>query len=263
MKATNYIKWLWAASEGAKTGIAAGSVIGTVRIAANFVFIWSSKTLVDIATGHSDAGLYMHMAILAGCMALQIALSAAGTRISVSTEIRMKNRLRHMLFTRILESRWAGREAMHTGDMLSRLEGDVRTVSDAVCKTIPATMVTSLQLAAAIVILARLDWRLALCTVAIMPAALLISRSHRQIGNIDGQILPLSALYGTGREKICRATYREGSVTEVFVSEIKTIHHTLASRIRHHIGFGDARQPHQLLKIANPVFASKQRKSGH
>ena len=178
MKATNYIKWLWAASEGAKTGIAAGSVIGTVRIAANFVFIWSSKTLVDIATGHSDAGLYMHMAILAGCMALQIALSAAGTRISASTEIRMKNRLRHMLFTRIMESRWAGREAMHTGDMLSRLEGDVRTVSDAVCKTIPATMVTSLQLAAAIVILARLDWRLALCTVAIMPAALLISRSR-------------------------------------------------------------------------------------
>ena len=93
--------------------------------------------------------------------------------------------------------------------------------------------------------------------------SLLISRSHRQIGNIDGQILSLSALYGTGREKICRATYREGSVTEVFVSEIKTIHHTLASRIRHHIGFGDAGQPHQLLKIANPVFASKQRESGH
>ena len=98
---------------------------------------------------------------------------------------------------------------------------------------------------------------------ACLAYSLLISRSYRQISNIDGQILPLSALYGTGREKICRATYRKGSVTEVFVSEIKTIHHTLASRIRHHIGFGDAGQPHQLLKIANPVFASKQRESSH
>lgn len=56
---------------------------------------------------------------------------------------------------------------------------------------------------------------------ACLAYSLLISRSYRQIGNIDGQILPLSALYGTGREKICRATYREGSVTEVFVSEIR------------------------------------------
>lgn len=36
---------------------------------------------------------------------------------------------------------------------------------------------------------------------ACLAYSLLISRSHRQIGNIDGQILSLSALYGTGERK--------------------------------------------------------------
>ena len=196
MKEKGYIKWLWNAARGVRCRIMASSLISIVRIAANFVFIWSSKTIVDIATGHSEGSLRMYITILAGCMALQILMSAAGIKLTAPTEIRLRNRLRHILFTRILESRWAGRETMHTGDMLSRLEGDVKTVTDAICRTIPTTMVTSLQLAAAIIILAKLDWRLAICTVAIMPVALLISKSHlktmrnltREIRDTDSKV---------------------------------------------------------------------------
>ena len=196
MKEKGYIKWLWNAARGVRYRIMASSLISIVRIAANFVFIWSSKTIVDIATGHAEGSLRIHITILAGCIALQILMSAVGIKLTAATEIRLRNRLRQILFTRILESRWAGRETMHTGDMLSRLEGDVKTVTDAICRTIPTTMVTSLQLAAAIIILAKLDWRLAICTVAIMPVALLISKSHlktmrnltREIRDTDSKV---------------------------------------------------------------------------
>lgn len=45
---------------------------------------------------------------------------------------------------------------------------------------------------------------------ACLTYSLLVGRSHRKIGNIDRQILLLSALDRTGREEICRATYRKG-----------------------------------------------------
>ena len=172
-----YGTWLWKASDGFRLRIFANSLTSILGIGASLLFIWSSKTLVDIATGHSHASLALHVGIMSGCLLVQILLSVISTRLNTSTETSMKNRLRNRLFTTIMESRWAGRESMHTGDILNRLEDDVRIVADLMCRTVPASVSTSVQFVAATALLASLDIRLAACVILIMPAALLISKS--------------------------------------------------------------------------------------
>ena len=85
-----------------------------------------------------------------------------------------------------------------------------------------------------------------------------IGRSYGQVGHVDGKPLTLAALYGTGREKLLRTLYGIRRIHQILILEIETIHHALATRERHHISLRDARQPHHLLKICNPVIMSQQ-----
>ena len=187
---TTYIAWLWKASAGSRARISAACAAGIGRIGAALGVIWNSKILVDIATGHSDADIRLHIILMAGCMILQTSLSVIVTRLNAVTEVRMKNRLRKQLFDHILESRWQGRGAMHTGDMMSRIESDVRAITSVVCKSVPAMMTTLVQFAAAAYLMASMDWRILLCIVFLMPAAVVAGKGYfRKILSLNRKIL--------------------------------------------------------------------------
>ena len=85
-----------------------------------------------------------------------------------------------------------------------------------------------------------------------------IGRSNREVSHVNGKPLTLTALYGTGREKLLRTLYGIRRIHQILILEIETIHHALAARERHHIGLHDASQSHHLLKICNPVIVSQQ-----
>lgn len=178
MQTRYYIRWIWNATARSRLRILASSTVSILRVVISLAVIWMSKHLVDMATGHADGSIWTCIILMALCTALQIALSAAGGRISADTDIRFRNRLRGCLFGRVMESRWSGRESMHTGDITNRIEEDVRVISGVVCRNIPATVSTSVQMVAAMVMLAAMDFRLMWIVAAIMPAALAISKSY-------------------------------------------------------------------------------------
>ena len=178
MKLKEYIVWLTRVSHGMRWRIALNSLSGMAHVALSLSFIWICKRLVDIATGDIEGSFSTYAIAMGCCVIMQLLVSVVGSRVGVLTEMRMTNMLRQKLFTRIMESRWLGREQMHTGDMLNRLEGDVATVADLVCRVVPAVLVTLTRLSAAFVFLLLLDWRLALILSCIMPLALLMSKSY-------------------------------------------------------------------------------------
>lgn len=196
MRIDSNISWLWSASAGSRRAVVLACVTGVLGISASLAAIWLSKLLVDIATGHADGPLWLYIAATVLCMAVRIALSAVSSRQAVELDIRFRNRLRSRLFTAVMESRWTGREAMHSGDILNRMEEDVRVVSGAVCGSVPSAAATSVQLAAAVVMLASLDARLVWIVLAIMPVALLAGRRYigrmrrltREIRETDSRI---------------------------------------------------------------------------
>lgn len=172
------IRWLWCASRGVRLAVAGIAFIGMGQVALSLFFVWICKLLVDIATGHAQGRLEGYAGALLVCMGMQLALSALSTRLDSRTEIDLRNRMRARLFNHLMESRWQGKECMHTGDMLNRLVEDVSSVSAALCRSVPAVVVTVVQLGGALYFLSRLDVRLAGVLLFIMPAALLLSKLY-------------------------------------------------------------------------------------
>lgn len=175
---TYILRWLWDASKGYRLSISAIGLISTLSVAVAMANVWVSKRLIDIATGNIEGDLTCHIVIFASCSLIQILFSVIISRLETKTDVRLRNSLRYRYFAKIMESRWMGKEAMHTGDMLSRLDGDVSKVADTLSRTMPAVIAAAIQLLAALYFLGTMDWRLALIVVLIMPVAILLSRAY-------------------------------------------------------------------------------------
>ena len=175
---THIIGWLWKASRGYRLSIFNIGLVSTMSVAVAMLNVWVSKRLIDIATHNAEGNLVTYIIIFASCALAQILFSIIISKIEIKTEVSLRNSLRHKYFTKIMESRWLGKEAFHTGDVLSRLDGDVSKIADTLSRTMPAVIATALQLLAALFFLGSMDWRLTLVVLLIMPAALLLSRAY-------------------------------------------------------------------------------------
>lgn len=144
-------------------------------------FVYVSKKLVDVAVAvlsgtHQAEGLVIWASAMVGITLVRILLNAARTYLQTTTEIRLKNRLRKRLFNILLHLQTNGGQRHHSGDILNRMQEDVRVVSSAFAVSIPNLLGTSIQFAAAVVFLCILDWRLALVIVIVVPFGLLIGK---------------------------------------------------------------------------------------
>lgn len=190
MDMRNYFRWIRLASGGNRTALAVYCSINIIRALLSLAFIWCTKVLVDIATGHSGKDLTLFLWLCIGAMVLQTILSPIASRLSSRTEIRIRNRLRYILFIRTMESTWQGRNAMHTGDIMNRIESDVSSLTSVVCRTIPSLATVVIQLLAAIYLMASMDLRILVCTIFLMPAALALSKRYfRRIRTLNREIL--------------------------------------------------------------------------
>ena len=178
MKTRECIKWLWKASRGVRSRVLACSVTGGLHVAASLVFVWVSKRLIDAVTIGEGEPLAWYIVIMIGCMLMQVVLTALETRMMNHADVILKNRLRHSMFSSLMESRWDGKESFHTGDSVNRMMEDVRVVGESVTKSVPAVLVSAVQFIAAFFFLFALNKDLAWVIPGLMLAMLLISRSY-------------------------------------------------------------------------------------
>lgn len=190
------VRWLWGASAGNRRRIVLRACMGILHVGVSLLFVWVSKQLVDCATGQTGGSLYLYIGMLAACILLQLLLSVGGTRMDVVADVDAGNRLRSNLFGHVMRSRWGGREALHTGDVMNRMERDVDVVTSLLSHTVPLVLSTSVQLVAAFCFLMRLDARLAVALGVVMPTALLLSKAYmkrmrrmtRDIRSLDSEV---------------------------------------------------------------------------
>ena len=151
-------------------------LIGLVLIAASLAFVWISKKVVDIATGASEGELMQFVAIMLGIMLLQVIARIGGHYWQGLIVVKAQNSKRAASFRKVMFSTWTGKDKLHSGDTVSRLEEDIRVVTDFVCVTMPDVVVTVVQLIAASAYLFILQPGLAWILLLIMPVAVLFSR---------------------------------------------------------------------------------------
>ena len=151
-------------------------LIGLVRIAASLGFVWICKRLVDIATGNIEAGLTANAGIMVGIMLLQLICGISASYWENLTIVKTQNKLRLDTFAHVIKSRWNGREAFHSGDMVNRLEEDIRIVVDLLCSRFPDIIITLCQLISASIFLISMAPGLAWVLLILMFVAVVGSR---------------------------------------------------------------------------------------
>ena len=172
------LKYIWEVSAGQRGRILLSCFTGILGVAFALAFIYASKQVIDIATG-VIAGSLMDAAILTIALLIaQLLCGAADTWISTRMQIETGNTLRHRLFSRLLQSRWNELERFHTGDVVNRVEQDTSAIVSLLTSSIPALIVTAVQLLAAFLFFCYLDPSLPWLVVAILPVFLLGSRFY-------------------------------------------------------------------------------------
>lgn len=178
MRTRDCISWMWRASYGVRGYVAGASSVGILHVAASLTFVWICKRLIDTATSGDNENLPAYICVMAGCMVMQILLSAVEQHLLSKSDVLLKNRLRHHLFTGMMQSRWSGKDAFHSGDTLNRIMEDVRVVAESVTKSVPAVITAAVQFIAAFIFLFTLAPGLAWAIPGIMLVALLLSKSY-------------------------------------------------------------------------------------
>lgn len=160
--------WMYRQTSGYRIPVSASVLLGVIRIAASLSFIWISKEMIDMAV-RSDGSLAKYALLLVSALVVEILCSVAQGYINVRAEAGIRNSLRSRVFDRALNARWNGKERWHTGDVVNRLEEDVRVIADTLCHLVPGALVTMVQLVAAFVFLWTMNPILAWVILCILP----------------------------------------------------------------------------------------------
>lgn len=168
------LSWMYRQTSGYKVPVSASVLLGVVRIAASLSFIWISKEMIDMAV-KTDTSLMRYVILLIAALSVEMLCSVLQGYINVKTEAEIRNSLRSRIFIKALNARWNGKEKWHTGDVVNRLEEDVRVIADTLCHLVPGTLVTFVQLAAAFVFLWTMNPGLAWVILCILPVFLIVA----------------------------------------------------------------------------------------
>lgn len=171
-----YARWLYGHSAGIRWKLGFNVLLGVLGVGLNLAFIFACKRLVDIATGVLTGDLVLAAVLAGGLLLLRILVSGYNAWLQSIVSSKMNFIIRSRIYAEVMQARWAGREKMHTGDMMNRLESDVTAVTGVICNDLPEMVTTLFQLAAATVFLALMDWRLATLLLVATPLLIVVSK---------------------------------------------------------------------------------------
>lgn len=176
--ARNILRWLWQASRGNRLQAGLNASVGLLEVAVSLLQVWAVKRAIDIAAGSQDGNLYWAVGVMGILILADFALHISAIWIRNILGIRAQNRMQQRMLDRILRSEWHGKEQRHSGDVLNRLEGDVKNVVDFLTETLPNTLSVLALFLGSFYYLFTMDHLLAFIIVGIIPIFVLFSRVY-------------------------------------------------------------------------------------
>lgn len=171
-------RWLWAAWRGNRLQAVLNATIGLVGVVLSLSTVWAIQRAMDIAQGVREGNIYWAVATMAAITLCEFAVGISRVWIKNILGVRAQNRMQQQMLARLLHSEWRGREAMHSGDVINRLEQDVKQVVDFLTETLPSVISTLAMFIGAFFYLMQMDTWLAFVTVGILPVFLILSRYY-------------------------------------------------------------------------------------
>ena len=176
--AKTIVKWLWQSSSDNRLQAILNTIIGLLQVAVSLASVWAVQRAVDIASHNREGDVVSAVLVMTIFVACSFALNISSVWVRNILGIKAQNRMQRRMLGRVLHSEWQGRESMHSGDVLNRLEQDVNNVVNFVAETLPNAVSVTMLFFGAFIYLFTMDHTLALIIIVMFPVFLVLSKVY-------------------------------------------------------------------------------------
>ena len=168
--------WLWSRIRQYHKVILVVGALGLCSTAMSLISSVASKYLVDAVISRGQQIIGRAAIVMVVMMLGSLGLQALSSRVSAHVHVRVRNRMQHNTYGRILRAAWEALEPYRSGDLLNRLNSDINTVADGVIGFLPNLLSSGAKFVGAFCILMYYDPSMALIALLGAPVTLLLSR---------------------------------------------------------------------------------------
>ena len=228
------VAWLWSIWQGNRLQALLNVLVGVLSVVNSLMQIWAVQHAIDVAAGSVKGSIYWSVAFMGLLILIGFGLNIASIWISNVLGIKAQNRMQQQMLDRILRSQWHGKGQFHSGDILNRLEIDVRTVVSFLTETLPSTVSFLAMFIGAFLYLMMMDATLALLIVAMIPVFIVLSKLYMgrmrhftaQVRSSDSKVQ--SILQETIQHRMLIKTLES---IDQMVNRLESTQHTLRQRV--------------------------------
>ena len=120
--------------------------------------------------------LWLLFLIMVGSAMFSMVFENLLGRISLKIGIRIGNDIRADIFSKIVDSDWSALNNYQSGDIVNRFNNDVNTIGSNAVSWLPTIVISVYRFVATFLLLAHYDMLMAVFSLAMAPALLLMSR---------------------------------------------------------------------------------------
>jgi ABC-type multidrug transport system fused ATPase/permease subunit len=172
------LRWLWRVLKGNRRQTVMNAAIGVIGVGVSLLMVMVMQHTIDVASGAREGSIYWGVAMMGGLILCEFALNILRVWIKNILGVKAQNVMQQQILDRLLRSEWRGKNAYHTGDVINRMEEDVKTVVGFITETLPKTLSVVMMFVGAFFYLLQMDAWLAVTTVGILPLFIAVSRIY-------------------------------------------------------------------------------------
>lgn len=169
-------KWIFSYSKKYKGVILFYTLLGIASTSFGLVGSVASKYLIDIVTGYQMDKLPLLLVIMVGSSLFSLLFSSVISRISARLSIFINNDIQADIFDKIIDANWLSVSQYANGDILSRFNSDVRTVSSNAISWLPTIVIACYNFVATFLVIWHYSHTMALIAFLSAPFMLVMSK---------------------------------------------------------------------------------------
>ncbi len=170
------IKWIGGYARRHIWAIAVYTLLGLAGTGISLLGSLVSKDLIDIITGHETGQVVMTFCIMIGMNLGSVFLTQISTYISTKISMSVDAGIKADIFSKILVTDWESLTEYHTGDLLTRWNGDASNIASGILSFVPNLIIYLFRFGSALWMVLYYDASFAVFALVSMPVSFLMSR---------------------------------------------------------------------------------------
>lgn len=169
-------RWIFSYSKKYKGAILFYTLLGIASTSFGLVGSIASKYLIDIVTGYQTDKLVTLIIIMVGSSLFSLLFSSVISRITARLNIFINNDIQADIFDKIIDADWLSLSQFPNGDILSRFNADVTTVSSNAISWLPTIVIAVYNFFATFAVIWYYSHVMAVLALGSAPFMLLMSK---------------------------------------------------------------------------------------